>query len=112
MMITCVNSKKESFAHSSIALQYATRAKTITNHAHVNLDADKTSEIEELKSEIEALRRRLDDRQVEFHAVSSEQVFFSPSLFPSPTFPPPLSLSLSPSLPISVYIFIHLFPQM
>ena len=72
MMITCVNAKKESYAYSSVALQFAVRAKTIKNFAHVNLDADKTSEIEALKAEIYALRRRLDDRQVEFDAVSGE----------------------------------------
>lgn len=70
MMIACINGKRDSLAYSSVALQFAVRAKTIKNVAHVNLDADKTSEIEALKAEIYALRRRLDDRQVEFDAVS------------------------------------------
>ena len=64
MMITCINSKKDSLSTSSVALQYAVRAKAITNVARINVDAEKKSEIEALKAELEVLRRRLDDRQV------------------------------------------------
>jgi hypothetical protein len=64
MMITCINSKKDSLSTSSVALQYAVRAKAITNVARINVDAEKKSEIDALKAELEVLRRRLDDRQV------------------------------------------------
>ena len=74
MMITCINPKKDSYAYSSVALQYAVRAKHVTNTATINVDSDKSSEIEALKLEIETLRRRLNDRQIEFNAVSTEQV--------------------------------------
>jgi hypothetical protein len=73
MMITCINPKKDSYAYSSVALQYAVRAKHIKNSASINLDADKSSEIEELKREIHELRRRLQDRQTEFDTVSNAQ---------------------------------------
>ena len=51
MMITCINSKKDSLSTSSVALQYAVRAKAITNVARINVDAEKKSEIEALKAE-------------------------------------------------------------
>jgi hypothetical protein len=33
MMITCINAKKDSHAYTSVALQYAVRAKHIKNSA-------------------------------------------------------------------------------
>jgi len=73
MMITCINPKKESYAFSSVALQYAVRAKHVKNGATINLDADKTSEMEQLKRENLDLRRRLLERQAEFETVVMAQ---------------------------------------
>ena len=54
-----------------VALQYATRAKAVTNLTSVNLDEDKSSQIELLKRQLADLQRRLADRKLEYDAVSS-----------------------------------------
>jgi hypothetical protein len=59
-----LNRHSQQLPSLQVALQYAVRAKAITNVASVNVDAEKKSEIEALKAELEALRRRLDERQV------------------------------------------------
>ena len=71
MMITCINPKQDSLSHSMVALQYATRAKAVTNLTSVNLDEDKSSQIELLKRQLADLQRRLADRKLEYDAVSS-----------------------------------------
>ena len=70
MMITCISALASVGQHTSIALQYAQRAKLIQNCATKQLDTDKTSEIEGLKREVEELKRRLAERQA--HALASD----------------------------------------
>jgi hypothetical protein len=70
MMITCISALASVGQHTSIALQYAQRAKLIQNCASKQLDTDKTSEIEGLKREVEELKRRLAERHAS--ALASE----------------------------------------
>lgn len=70
MMITCISALASVGQHTSVALQYAQRAKLIQNCATKQLDTDKTSEIEGLKREVEELKRRLAERQA--HALASD----------------------------------------
>jgi hypothetical protein len=76
LMIACVNGAAEQHQHAVVCLQYAARAKRIRNFASINVDTDKSSEIEALKLEVGLLKQRLLDRAREVEAARESSEHF------------------------------------
>ena len=63
VMIATVSPAADNYEETLSTLRYADRAKRIVNHAVVNEDPNARI-IRELRSEVEELRKQLDDAQV------------------------------------------------
>ena len=65
-MITTIRASSVFYTQTRMSLLYASRAKQIRNRSKLNLDTAGKSNIGQVSSDIEALKRRLTDRKTEF----------------------------------------------
>jgi len=74
VMITTIRTTDEYYQQTSISLMYASRAKKVRNHSSINRNATGDTGINAVSSEIERLKKSLEERSVEFERLRMAQL--------------------------------------